>query len=56
MKDKVVIITGAAGGLGRAFALAFAQAGAKVAVCDLNKKGVDETLKMLSDAFHTEGG
>ena len=55
MKDKVVIITGAAGGLGRAFALAFAQAGAKVAVCDLNKKGVDETLKMLSDAFHTEG-
>jgi NAD(P)-dependent dehydrogenase (short-subunit alcohol dehydrogenase family) len=55
MKDKVVIITGAAGGLGRAFALAFAQAGAKVAVCDLNKIGADETLQMLSDEFHTEG-
>ncbi len=55
MKDKVVVITGAAGGLGRAFALAFAQAGAKVAVCDLNKTGADETLKMLSDEFHTEG-
>ncbi len=54
-KNKVVIITGAAGGLGRAFALAFAQAGAKVAVCDLNKKGADETLQMLSDEFNTEG-
>jgi NAD(P)-dependent dehydrogenase (short-subunit alcohol dehydrogenase family) len=56
MKDKVVIITGAAGGLGRAFALAFAQAGAKVAVCDLNKKGADETLEMLANEFHTVQG
>ncbi len=55
MKDKVVIITGAAGGLGRAFVLAFARARAKVAVCDLNKIGADETLQMLSDEFHTEG-
>jgi NAD(P)-dependent dehydrogenase (short-subunit alcohol dehydrogenase family) len=47
LKDKVVLITGAAGGLGRAFALAFAHAGAKIAVCDLNKKGAEETLKML---------
>lgn len=51
LKDKVILITGAAGGLGRAFALAFANAGAKIAVCDLNKNGAEETLKMIN----TEG-
>ena len=34
-KDKVVVITGAAGGLGSAMARRFAFDGAKVAVCDL---------------------
>ena len=33
--DRVVIITGAGGGLGRAHALAFAARGAKVVVNDL---------------------
>ncbi len=49
MKDKVVIITGAAGGLGRAFALAFASAGAKIAVCDLNLMGAEETCAMIGE-------
>lgn len=31
-KDKVVIVTGAGGGLGRVYALAFAERGAKVVV------------------------
>ena len=35
VKDKVVIVTGAGGGIGRDFALAFAQAGAKVVVNDI---------------------
>ena len=34
-QDKVVIVTGAGGGLGRAHALLFAQHGAKVLVNDL---------------------
>lgn len=35
LKDKVVIVTGSARGLGRAFAARFAQEGAKVVVCDI---------------------
>ncbi|WP_137820704.1 SDR family oxidoreductase [Pseudomonas sp. 2FG] len=36
-KDRVVIITGAGGGLGKAYALAFAAEGAKVVVNDINR-------------------
>ena len=48
INNKVVLITGAAGGLGRAFALAFAKLGAKVAVADLNTEGAEETAKACS--------
>lgn len=36
MKDKVVIVTGAARGLGQAYAIAFAHAGASVVAADIN--------------------
>ena len=36
---KVVLVTGAKGGLGKAYALAFARAGADLAICDLKKEG-----------------
>lgn len=39
LKDKVVLITGAARGIGKACAAAFAGQGAKVAVTDLNYSG-----------------
>ena len=43
LKDKVAIVTGAGDGIGRGIALAFANEGAKVAVCDVNNTAVMET-------------
>lgn len=39
LKDKVAIVTGAASGIGRATATAFAQKGAKVVIADYNEEG-----------------
>ncbi|NDG67246.1 MAG: SDR family NAD(P)-dependent oxidoreductase, partial [Actinobacteria bacterium] len=36
LKGRRALVTGAADGLGKAFALALAHAGADVAVCDIN--------------------
>eukprot|EP01133_Synstelium_polycarpum_P012503 gene12503-14676_t len=41
-KDRVVIVTGAGGGLGRVYALEFAKRGAKVVVNDLGTSGSGE--------------
>ncbi|MDR1278259.1 MAG: SDR family oxidoreductase [Treponema sp.] len=41
VKDKLVLITGAAGGIGRLMALDFAGRGAKVAAWDLNREALD---------------
>lgn len=45
LKDKVVIVTGSAGGLGKEYALAFSREGAKVVVCDVLDCG--ETTKEI---------
>ena len=42
MKEKVVIVTGGAGGIGRATARRFAAAGARVAVWDVKAEGPEE--------------
>jgi len=39
LKDKVAIVTGAAGGIGKATATLFAREGAKVVAADLNESG-----------------
>ena len=44
LENKVAIVTGSAGGIGRGIALKFAQEGCDVAVVDLNLKGANETL------------
>lgn len=48
LTNKVVIVTGAAGGLGRAFAQGFAEAGAKLVVADIDLAGVEETAALLT--------
>ncbi len=42
LKDKVAIITGAAGGIGRSLVQRFLEEGARVAAFDLNQAGLDE--------------
>lgn len=44
---KVVIVTGAASGIGRASALRFAQAGCAVMVSDLNEAGATDTCRQI---------
>lgn len=53
LQDKVAIITGGAGGVGKGIALAMAKEGAKVVIVDVNEDAGNETiaeLKKHSDA------
>jgi 3-hydroxybutyrate dehydrogenase len=49
LTDKVVLITGAAGGIGRAMAQRFVAEGARVAVCDLKGDAAQDTARQLSE-------
>ena len=50
LEDKVAIVTGAAGGIGTAIALALAEEGARVVVCDLASRH-DDGLVPLADVI-----
>lgn len=50
LAGKSAIVTGAAGGIGRATALAMAAEGAKVAVVDLNPAGAQEVAEQIRAA------
>ena len=50
LAGKVAVVTGAAGGMGRAVAVAFAAEGAKVAVSDIAAEGGNETVELISEA------
>lgn len=54
--DKVVLITGAASGMGRAEAHLFADEGAKVAVTDLAADAVDAVVAEITEAGGTARG
>ncbi|HBN30530.1 MAG TPA: short-chain dehydrogenase, partial [Rhodobacteraceae bacterium] len=44
LKDKIIVVTGAASGIGRAMAIRFAAEGAKKIICvDLNAEGAAAT-------------
>ncbi|MBD9629987.1 SDR family oxidoreductase [Pseudomonas sp. PDM19] len=47
---KVALVTGAAGGIGRATALAFAGSGLNVVVSDLDRQGGEETVLRIREA------
>lgn len=50
MKDfnnKIVVITGAGSGMGRAYALEFARLGARLALNDFDPAGLAQTLGLL---------
>jgi len=51
-QGKVVLVTGGGSGIGNATAIAFAQEGARVAVCDRDLPGIDQTV----DAIRAIGG
>jgi NAD(P)-dependent dehydrogenase (short-subunit alcohol dehydrogenase family) len=46
---KVAFVTGGGSGIGRATALAFARAGASVAVADVSDKGTQETARLVDE-------
>jgi 3-oxoacyl-[acyl-carrier protein] reductase len=50
LEDKSAVITGAARGLGREYALRFAREGAKIAAVDLQEDGAEETAKLVREA------
>jgi NAD(P)-dependent dehydrogenase (short-subunit alcohol dehydrogenase family) len=49
LKDKIIVVTGAASGIGRAMAIRFAAEGAKAVVCaDMNLSGAEETANQIN--------
>src|SRR5690606_41132819 len=54
LKNKVAIVTGGAGGMGRATALRFLDEGAKVVIADFNAATGEETLQLAAAAGHAD--
>ena len=49
LQDKVAMVTGAASGIGKAIAQAYAQAGAKIAIADLNQAAAETAAAELRE-------
>ncbi len=55
LADRVVIITGAASGIGQATAIRAASEGAKVLATDINPEGLEETLSAINSTVDGTG-
>ena len=51
LDGKVVVITGAGGGMGREAALVFSEEGAQVCAADVNAEAAEQTAAEARDAF-----
>jgi NAD(P)-dependent dehydrogenase (short-subunit alcohol dehydrogenase family) len=49
LAGKVAFVTGAANGIGRAAALAFAREGASVVAADVSEQGNQETVRLIGE-------
>ncbi len=47
LKDRIVVVTGAGSGIGRACAIESAREGARVVAVDLNMQGAEETVRQI---------
>jgi 3-oxoacyl-[acyl-carrier protein] reductase len=56
LKGKVVIVTGAAAGIGRATALGFAAEGCRVALWDRNAERLDQVAREIRKSVRESGG
>jgi len=58
LEGKVSLITGAASGIGRATSLRFGEEGAKLILADVDQRGGEETVRLVSErgaeAFHVQ--
>ena len=50
LANKVVLITGAGMGMGREASILFAEEGARVVVCDIDRRAADETAALVTRA------
>jgi meso-butanediol dehydrogenase / (S,S)-butanediol dehydrogenase / diacetyl reductase len=55
-RDRILYITGAASGVGRATATLFAAEGAKVFAADISQEGLDESITTIREAGGTADG
>lgn len=53
LSGKMILVTGASSGIGRAIAIACSRMGAKVVLTGRNRQKLEETLALMSDEMHS---